>query len=624
MEDLGENIEKIETLKFSNKPATINEIGDNVFIRIPFYKSTKDLNIVYINPVIYKKVFEKEYNYEQAKKDIIEKFSVTLEENDQMLGYGYVDKQIDPTDIALNGNKGSGRAFYLYENCNIKGCKTPLATSQRDDYNNGKYSLDCAIQECLISNVLNNINGFNNFQTLAIIDLKEEYFFPHTEKPLPCGLIVRYYENNELYRFSHRFVNNKPFSQEELYLIAEKIGDLEGNKFIKRFIHGAWSIGNLSIEANMIDLDTSYFVKGRHPQWSFTDKYITNFFAFEHYGQFKLLETILNSNLNIDNVSLEELKLIVENNRTKIIRKEFAFLIGYNEDIYNKYQEYINNLADEFTFLSQTIYDNYDNLNCLDENCLNTYIFDFSNFFRFYEITKQKGNWNIQKGLNLLLNKNAKYIKYLYDDEDYHVKINQFFSNIIAYDTNKYMNFINRALKFIENFDKTNELIDSNENINKNKKLIQTYLENEDKKYLMARKWMRAELIDFYNNKGEQLANDVINIIINFYSRKDYSSKCLNCDLVIFEEGILFREINTDGYNRFCLNTFENITTESFILNIDGIEYTLMKTENNSYSSEFIFNTLISKLDNYSIYSSKNNKVCFKEIGRDINNICNI
>ena len=173
--------------------------------------------------------------YETAKKDIINKFSVTLKKSDVVLGYGYVDKQKDPTDISLNGNKGSGRAFYLYENCNIKGEKTPLATSPRDDYNNGKYSLDCAIQECLISNILKNTQGFDNFETLAIIDLNEDYLFPHTSERLPCALIIRYYEKNELYRFSHRFVNEKKFCREELYSIAKKMGILEGNKFIKRF-----------------------------------------------------------------------------------------------------------------------------------------------------------------------------------------------------------------------------------------------------------------------------------------------------------------------------------------------------------------------------------------------------
>ena len=64
---------------------------------------------------------------------------------------------------------------------------------------------------------------------------------------------------------------------------------------------------------------------------------------------------------------------------------------------------------------------------------------------------------------------------------------------------------------FIEEFDKLNERIDTNENINKSKKLIKAYLENEDKIYLTARKWMRAELIDLYHENGTKYVNDIMN-----------------------------------------------------------------------------------------------------------------
>lgn len=620
MQNLISDDSLIENSQFLNDPKSLNDIGSDVFLRLPFYRRKNKANVIYINPKIYERVFKKTYNYEDAKRDIIDRFSVTLESDysSEILNYGYVDKQGDPTDIALNGNTGSGRAFYLYENCNLKGEKTPFATSLRDDYNNGKYSLDCAIQECIISNILNNLSGFDNFETLAIIDLNEEYLFPHTEGKLPCGLIIRYYEKNELYRFSHRFVNNKEFTKEELHTIAQKIGNLEGEKFIKRFLHGAWSIGNLSIDGNMIDLDTSFFVKGRHPQWSFTDKYITNYFGFEYNGQLKVLETILNSNLNINNVSLDELSILVEDNMKKTIRKGFAFLIGYDEKMYNKYASYFNKLADEFYFLSQVIYDNYDNLNCLDENCQNTYLFDFSNLFRYYEITKQNGTWNKKKGLLLLLNKGAKHIEYMYDDDNYHNKIKQFFSNIIIDNTDKYIEFMNRALQFIEQFDTVNEFIDASENIDKNRKLIQTYLENEDKKYLMARKWMRAELINLYKDKGEKFVNDIINSIINFYGQKDYSDECLYCDLIIYEEGILFREINVNGYNRFCLNLFSDTISGDFILNIDDKEYLLKFSKANLYSSEFFENNLITKMDNCSLHLKKDFNFCLTEMGKDV------
>lgn len=598
-------------------PKTLNDIGIENFLKVPFYKRDNNVDVIYINPIIYEKVFRKKYNYEEAKKDIIEKFSVTLQSKKEIIGYGYVDKQADPTDIALNGNKGSGRAFYLYENCNIKGEKTPLATSSRDDYNNGKYSLDCAIQEGLISNVLSNISTFNNFETLAIIDTKEEYLFPHTSEKLPCGLIIRYYEDKELYRFSHRFVNNKPFYKEEIINISNKIGELEGNKFVKRFLHGAWSIGNLSIESNMIDLDTSFFVIGRHPQWSFTDKFITNYFGFEEKGQIKVLETIINSDLNIDNVTLGEIEKIVKEQKNKTIRRSFPLLIGYSQSEYEKYTEYFDKLADEFIYLSQLIFDNYDNLNCLDENCQNTYLFNFSNFFRYYEISKQKGNWNKQYGLNLLLNKRARYIEYDYNDNNYHQKILDFFKNIIVNNDNKYIESISRVLQFIDNFDKLNEFIDKNENIDKNTKLIKAYIENEDKIYLTARKWMRGELIDLYKSKGSKYINVLINTIIEFYSDKDYLNDNFLCDLVIFEEGILFRRLYKNGFNKYYLNIFEQLEMNEIVLHSNTDDILLTSEDGINYCSNYYKNVYLPKLEDMTL-SGYNSELFFNKIGRDI------
>lgn len=603
--------------QFNKIPKTLEDIGKDNFLKIPLYKRNTNIDVIYINPTIYETIFEKKYNYDEAKKDIIEKFSVTIENKGDFIGYGYVDKQADPTDIALNGNKGSGRAFYLYENCNIKGEKTPFATSPRDDYNNGKYSLDCAIQECLISNVLNKQSTFSNFETLAIFDTHEEYLFPYTSGKLPCGIIVRYYEDKELYRFSHRFVNNIPFNKKELIDTSIKIGELEGNKFIKRFLHGAWSIGNLSIENNMIDLDTSFFVVGRHPQWSFTDRFITNYFGFEEKGQIKLLETILNSDLNIESISLEKISEIIEDKKIKTIRNNFPILMGYDKSIYENYSQQFDKLADEFVRLSQMIFDNYDNLNCLDENCQNTNLFNFSNFFRYYEITKQRGNWNKEQGLNLLLNKNSKFIQYDYDDENYHAKILSFFKDIIIDNEDKYLDALNNALQFIDAYDLLNELIDKNENIDKNIKLIKAYIENEDKTYLTARKWMRAELIDLYNEKGSDYVNDIINIIIEFYSEKDYLRDNFLCDLLICKECILYRELNKNGYNRYCLKFFEPIDAKELMLNVSEKNVQLTSSDLINFYSEYYENIYISKFDDIELINHNNN-IIINKVGRDI------
>ena len=76
--------------------------------------------MIYVNPRLYEKIYHKKFDYDEAIKEIKRDFSVTLDSKigNEYNGDVYIDKQGDPTDIALNGNKGSGRAFYIYENCN--------------------------------------------------------------------------------------------------------------------------------------------------------------------------------------------------------------------------------------------------------------------------------------------------------------------------------------------------------------------------------------------------------------------------------------------------------------------------------------------------------------------------
>ena len=160
----------------NNKPKCIESMGKDLFVTMPIYKETKDFSIVYINEKLYEKIFNKKYNYEEAKEDIKNSFSFTVYDNrTNSIGNAYIDKQKDPTGIALNENIGSGRAYYIGDNYNIKGEKTLLCTSSNEDYNNGKYPLEAAFQEAMISEVLSNVFDIDTFKVLAIIDKKEKY-----------------------------------------------------------------------------------------------------------------------------------------------------------------------------------------------------------------------------------------------------------------------------------------------------------------------------------------------------------------------------------------------------------------------------------------------------------------
>lgn len=598
-------------------PSSIDLIGEEVFIKLPLYKRRYPLTPIYINPVIYEEMFGNKYDWESAAETISSYFSVTIDKSlseNEIIGYVYVDKQGDPTDVALNGNKGSGRAYYIDKYCNLKGEKTPLATSSRDDYNNGKYSLDSAIQEAIISNILSSELEPTTFQTLAVFSNNEFFNFPHTNAKLPCGTIIRYSKNKELYRFSHRFINEIPFDKNELYFIANKMGILEGNKFIDRFLHGAWSLGNISIEGNIIDLDTSFYTTGRQPQWCFTNKYKTNFFGFEQHGQSKVLETVVNSKLNIDNLKIEELDSIIESSRLHQISIRFAELNGYDENMYNKYNMEFNELSKEFIYLSQLIYDNYDNLNVLDKNCNKTYLYDFSNLFRYYELLKKKEKWTINNALNLLINNESEPLEYSMNDDSFHEKMLNNFSNIIVENNDQFYDSINKCISFIEKLDLLNEKIKLENDIDINKKLIWSYYTNETRTYLTALEWIRSELIYLYDKFGSKKTNYYIQTIINF-NKRNIIQDFYKCDLKLFEEGLFYTIIKPNGYYQFVFEFYELNLFEKIDIIINGVKYYSNQYEKNIYKSSELSIDRIDHISSFELYID-NKKIELNPIGR--------
>ena len=40
--------------------------------------------------------------------------------------------------------------------------------------------------------------------------------FAYEDRTMPCGIMIRVIKDYDLYRFSHRFVNNIPFTKEEI------------------------------------------------------------------------------------------------------------------------------------------------------------------------------------------------------------------------------------------------------------------------------------------------------------------------------------------------------------------------------------------------------------------------
>lgn len=54
--------------QFSKIPKTLKDIGIDNFLKVPFYKKDNNLEVIYINPIIYEKVFEKNIIIRKQKK----------------------------------------------------------------------------------------------------------------------------------------------------------------------------------------------------------------------------------------------------------------------------------------------------------------------------------------------------------------------------------------------------------------------------------------------------------------------------------------------------------------------------------------------------------------------------
>ncbi len=549
------------------------------------YQAKEKYNVIYINSKLYAEIFKEKYEWQTAKQRIIDMFSIALDEeksNKQIAGKAYSDKQLDPTGIALSGNLGSGRAFF-YKNCfNIKGDKTKLATAPKDIYNNGKYALSAAIKETVIANILVDDFIIPTFETLAILDKKERFDFEDEYMDaddvirkevynLPCSIEIRVNKEKELYRISNSLINKDKYTINELEDFCEKLAKIEANKFCDRFLHGSWSVGNISIDGNLIDFDTATFVKGRYPQYSNTNKYKSNYFGYELLGQKLMIKSILDYE-NIENANKIETNLddLMNEKYKENMKIRFCDLIGLNYNLhYKKYNKYIDSLYEKFNVLSRKFLPNYYETNVAENSGDITYLFDFSKFFQKYLITKKDYKNNILLGMKLLLN-DIEYIEY----EKIGMikeKIQEFFYENIV-DEKNIDNSINNAMDFIEEYDELFNLISKETELSNIK--VKQYIINANRNYLYGNENIYGEISYLYDIKkiDEKTTNRIINALINTNKRNNYNKKNENkLGLQIYKD-LLTYLVLSENYYYLVIEPYSNTEIEFAKAIINGQE----------------------------------------------------
>lgn len=557
------------------------------------YKAKENYNVVYINPKVYEEIFEEEYEWEKASRQISEMFSITLDEeksNKQIAGKAFSDKQLDPTGMALSGNLGSGRAYFYGSKFNIKGDRTKLAISPKSIYSNGKYALSASIKETVISNILADDFAIPTFETLAILETKERFDFIDEYMDaddiiraetynLPCSIEIRVNKDKELYRISNSLINKDNYIIKEMENFCEKLAKIEANKFCDRFLHGSWSVGNISIKGNLIDFDTSTFVKGRFPQYSNTNKYKSNYFGYELLGQKLMIKSII-ENENIENTKeiQNHLEDLMDKEYRKSMKIRFCDLIGLDYNLhYEKYSKYIDSLCEKFNILSRKFLPNYYETNVAEENGEITYIFDFSKFFQKYLIEKEKNKANRLFGLKLLFNKaeSISYEKVGMIKE----KVEEFFSEDLVYESDM-DNLMLDAMDFIEEYEELFTKVNE-ENDLSNIRLKQ-YIINADRNYLYGNRNIYGELSYLYENQkiDSKTLNKIINALIKTNKRNNYNNQNENIiGLQLYEDCLTYFVISSNYYY-LVIEPFSSIEIEFAKAIINGEELMMIHSSN--------------------------------------------
>lgn len=549
------------------------------------YKAKENYNVVYINSKLYEEIFSEKYEWKTAKEKISTMFSITLDKeksNKEVIGKAYSDKQLDPTGMALSGNLGSGRAYFYDRNFNIKGDKTKLATSPKSIYSNGKYALSASIKETIIANILAKDFTIPTFETLAILETKERFDFVDEYMDsndiiksetynLPCSIEIRVNKEKELYRISNSLINKDKYTMEELENLCKKLAKIEANKFCDRFLHGSWSVGNISTDGNLIDFDTATFVRGRFPQYSNTNKYKSNYFGYELLGQKLMIKSILD-NMNIENINeiQNSLEDIMNKEYERNMKIKFCDLIGLDYNLhYQKYSKYIDNLYEKFNILSRKFIPNYYETNVVEDNGDITYLFDFSRFFQKYLICKKENKNNMLLGMKLILN-DTEYIEY----EKVGMikeKVEEFFKEDLVYkDTMDY--YINNAMDFVQEYDELfNEL---NNKLDVSNIKLKQYVINADRNYLYGNKNIYGELSYMYdtNQIDGNALNTIINALIKTNIRNNYNNDKENIlGLQLYKEFLTYWVISEEYYY-LVIESFSSIEIEFAKAIINGKE----------------------------------------------------
>lgn len=614
----------------SQLPGAVKRMGKDIFVKLPLFRSKKRYIPIYINKVLYEEFFGKVASHKEMTKKIADMFSVTIDPDEArrgQIGWAYTDRQYDPLNIALKDNLGSGRAYYIGKNFNLKGEKTPLATSSDPYFSNGFLEAERGIWEALISNTLDGDMETGVPPILAILDTKELCFVQWRKELVKRVRIIRIDRKGALDRLTHTFLNKAPLSKKVLLETARCFGRQEGEKFMGRILHGAWSAGNISLKGDLMDFDTVCAVKGRAPQFSANLWHHENFFGYEWEGQTKILKSLCDdAAINSKRMDYESLHQVMVTAMDYHIALGFLSLMGFKETkkIFTHYRQEVEILARDFSQLARKFYPKRDGLVALVGLCHLIHVFDFSAFFRIYPLLKRTGRFTTERGLSVMcdgeLLQNAllpsaltgrpqEEVRYLEEHVFTH------FTDHCVSSERQLKNLRVKTAKFIERYDALfNKIMRAfPENIYAVE--ARAYVINEDRFYLFPT-FTPTYILSKMDGKTKY-QQTLIDLFIRASKRTPATAKTQIADIRVYKEGYYCILLDGRGNHQHCFSFFKDqfpkisLTQKQWILRIDSQDF-----ESSIHKSDSTIDFISKKIDNSALVGSLNREtsLMFKDI----------
>ncbi len=369
-----------------NLPAAFERLNQKIFCeeyarKLPFC----NCSVVYTNNRLLRNLgIINQENQLEIDVIVADAFAYVLTNQDSAFDrVVFSDRQADPTDVALSGNEGSGRACYIGKDVNIKGIgRTQLVKNPSNSlHGTGTLDLVTALREAVMSSFICEHTMTGTSEVLAVIARTDTTKYVWSEERLQNALLVRL-DKGTLDRVSH--VAYTPIRRQiDLSAIVDSFARFDAEMFGHRILHGAWSSGNSSLKGVWLDMESASIVQGRGARCNITKKYVSNYFGYEAEG----IKQVIDHLVNITGTCLSDETWKVRFDAVRRVQLHYEFMRLFGIPIAQIPNIMMcapegGDLSSNFEMLARKISPRKTDLNVFGNADAGTHVLDFSRLLR--------------------------------------------------------------------------------------------------------------------------------------------------------------------------------------------------------------------------------------------------